>query len=127
MDVCIMKLSTLRILYWVFTLLLASFMLFSGVSELMQTESAQKALTDLGYPVYLNLILGVAKILGAIAIVQTKFTIIKEWAYAGFTIDFIGAGVSIALSGGEPIYALVVLPFLIVLFVSYALWKKCAF
>lgn len=98
-------------------------MVFSGVSELMQTESAQKALTDLGYPVYLNFILGVAKLLGAVAILQTRWNTIKEWAYAGFVIDVLGAGFSILLAGGG-LGALAVLPFVIVISASYILWKR---
>lgn len=90
----------------------------------MQTESAQKALSDLGYPVYLNYIIGVAKLLGAIAIIQNKFRTIKEWAYAGFTFDLLGAGASFLLAGGGIASLFFILPFLIVLFGSYVLWKK---
>ena len=98
-------------------------MTFSAISELLQTESAQKAMVDLGYPLYLNYILGGAKLLGVIALLVPSFKIIKEWAYAGFTFDILGAGASIALKG-EPLMALTILPFLIVMFLSYGLWKK---
>lgn len=119
-----MKKKTIRILYWIFTILLATFMIFSAVTELSQTESAQKVLTDLGYPIYLNYILGVAKILAAIAILQPKFKTVKEWAYAGVTIDFLGATASMVLVGGGIASVLFMLPFFVILFISYALWKK---
>lgn len=116
--------KAIKITYWIVTLLFSAFMLFSGIVELMQTESAQNALTDLGYPVYLNFIIGIAKILGVIAIVQTKYKTIKEWAYAGFTIDLVGAGASFVLNGAGFASSLFMVPFLAVLFASYALSKK---
>ncbi len=59
-----MKDKTVKIVYWIVTIIFCAFMLFSATVELMQIESAQKGLIDLGYPVYLNYILGVAKLLG---------------------------------------------------------------
>jgi hypothetical protein len=119
-----MQQKTIKILYWVITILFVAFMLFGAISELMQVESAQKALTDLGYPVYLNYILGTAKIIGAIVLLQWSFKTVKEWAYAGFTIDILGAAGSVFLIGGGIGPALFTLVFLVPLFLSYWLWKK---
>ena len=119
-----MKSKGIKITYWIVTIIFAAFMLFSGISELMQTEQGKEALAALGYPIYLNIILGVAKVFGAIAIVQTKFRTIKEWAYAGFAFDIVGASLSFALNGDGMVAALFPLVFLIVLFLSYVLWKK---
>ena len=105
-----------------FTILFCLGMLFSGFSQLLQVESAQKAMTDLGYPLYLNYILGFAKLLGVIALLL-PLRILKEWAYAGFTFDIFGAGLSMFFNG-QGLMALSVLPFLIVMFISYGLWKK---
>ncbi|MBI2112566.1 DoxX family protein [Candidatus Woesearchaeota archaeon] len=118
-----MKQKTIKLLYWILTILFSLAMLFSGISELMQTEEGKEAMKHLGYPAYLNTILGVAKVLGVIALLQWRFKTIKEWAYAGFTIDIIGAATSIYFVG-DGILALTTLPFLIVLFSSYYLWKK---
>jgi uncharacterized membrane protein len=119
-----MQQKTLKITYWVITIVFVLFFLFGAVSELLQVESAQKVLTDLGYPVYLNYILGIAKVLGGIALIQWRFRTIKEWAYAGFTIDIIGASASVYLAGQGLGGSLFTLVFLIPLFLSYALWKK---
>lgn len=78
----------------------------------------------LGYPVYFLTILGVAKILGSLAIIQTKFRAIKEWAYAGFTIDYISAAASYYFVNGDTLGMLIPLVFLAVMFTSYFLWKK---
>ena len=119
-----MKPKTIRIIYWILTFLFALFMLFSGVSELMQTEQAKEIMKHLGYPIYVNTIIGVAKILGALAILQWKYKTVKEWAYAGFAIDFIGAGASFYFAGDGLLTALSPLIFLAAMFLTYFLWKK---
>ena len=119
-----MKPKTIKIIYWIVTTLFSLAMLFSGVTEVTQTKQANEVMKHLGYPVYVNTIIGVAKILGAIAILQTKFRTVKEWAYAGFTIDFIGAAASLYFAGDGILMALSTMPFLAVMFISYYLWKK---
>ena len=119
-----MKPKTIKIIYWVLTGLFAMAMLFSGVSELMQNEQAVEVMKHLGYPIYVNLIIGTAKVLGVVAILQTRFRTIKEWAYAGFTIDLAGAAASIYLAGDGILMALTTIPFFAVMFASYFLWKK---
>ena len=119
-----MKPKTIKIIYWIVTILFSLFMLFSGVSEIIQTEQAKEIMKHLGYPIYVNTIIGVAKILGALALLQWKFQTIKEWAYAGFTIDFIGASASMFFAGDGILMALSTIPFLVVMFISYFLCKK---
>jgi hypothetical protein len=70
------------------------FMLFGGVSEVLETDLAQELLASLHYPVYLNYILGIAEIIGAVVLIQWRFKTIKECAYAGFTIDILGTAAS---------------------------------
>lgn len=119
-----MKLKTVKITYWTITIIFALLMLFSGLSELMQTKQGNLILQSLSYPIYLNIILGLAKILGVIAILQTRFKTIKEWAYAGFTIDILGATLSFVLAGKGALAVLTILPFILILFLSYFFWKK---
>ncbi|MEK6942486.1 MAG: DoxX family protein [Nanoarchaeota archaeon] len=119
-----MKPRIIKILYWFVTVLFALFMLYSGISEIMQIPQGVEIMKHLGYPMYVNTIIGVAKILGAIAIIQWKFKIIKEWAYAGFTIDIIGASASFYFVGDGMFATLMPLIFLAVMFASYFLWKK---
>jgi len=112
-----------RIWYWVITILFLAFMLFGAISELMQTEGSQKVLSSLHYPVYLNYILGIAKVIGAIVLLQSPLKTIKEWAYAGFTIDIVGAAASTYfVEGIAP--AIITLVFLAPLLLSYYFWKK---
>ncbi len=119
-----MQKKTLTRFYWTITILFVLFMTFGAVSELMQTESSKKIMTDLGYPLYVNTIIGIAKILGGIALLQWSCKALKEWAYAGFTIDILGASASMYFAGFGIGVALFTLVFLIPLFGSYWLWKK---
>jgi uncharacterized membrane protein YphA (DoxX/SURF4 family) len=81
-----------NILYWIFTVIFAGFMLMSGVTNAFVTpESVELITKQLGYPDYIIPFLGVAKILGAIALVVPGFPRIKEWAYAGLFFDLLGA------------------------------------
>jgi DoxX-like protein len=59
----------------------------------------RETLTHLGYPGYLLVILGAAKLLGSAALLQTRVPTLREWAYAGFMIDLIGAVASHAFTG----------------------------
>lgn len=111
-------------LYWTTTLLFAFLSFFGGVTELLHTEQAQEGIRALGYPLYFLTILGTAKILGALALVYTRWSTLTEWAYAGFTFDILGASASIWLNGDGLGMALIPLIFLVVLGSSYILWKK---
>jgi len=87
-----------KIIYWIATLWLALGMVSTGGLQLshQQAEGALAppgvwGITQLGYPVYFLTILGVWKILGAIAVLIPKFPLLKEWAYAGFFFVMTGA------------------------------------
>jgi uncharacterized membrane protein YphA (DoxX/SURF4 family) len=53
----------------------------------------------LGYPPYFLVILGIWKLLGAVALVIPRFPRLKEWAYAGVLFDLTGAVASLFASG----------------------------
>lgn len=114
-----------NITYWIITGIFAAFMLFSAVPDIMVVPDAVKIITtDLGYPKYLVPFLGVAKLLGAIAILIPGFKRIKEWAYAGLFFDLIGATYSAIAIGGFQIQLLFMILPISFLFISYFLWHK---
>ena len=78
----------------------------------------------LGYPIYVMTIFGFAKILGAIALLQPKYRTTKEWAYAGFTINFIGAFASGFFVGDEIGLLIPPVVALGILLLSYYFWKR---
>lgn len=114
----------IKITYWATTVLFVAFMLFGAFGSLSGSEGGVTVMEALGYPLYLNVILGIAKILGSVALIQTRWYVIKEWAYAGFAFDIIGAGMSFLLAGMG--FAMLIVPLitLVVMFVSYTAWKK---
>jgi hypothetical protein len=114
-----------NILYWTFTGLFAFMMFGSAVPDLFSASDAVKGIHDgLGYPLYFIPFIGVAKVLGVVAILVPGSPKIKEWAYAGLTFDLIGATFSIIASGGAlGNWAFMILP-LAIDFCSYAFYCK---
>ena len=103
-----------KIAYWFTTGIMAALSLFAAFSYLSGDPKAVYGFAHLGYPQQLRIILGVAKGLGAIALVIPGFGRLKEWAYAGFTFAWISAAVAhwTAHDRGEAFMALGLLVFL---------------
>jgi hypothetical protein len=119
-----MKPKTLTTFYWTFTIIFALLIFFDGIGGVTRQQAGIDGVTHLGYPVYFLTIAGVAKLLAVIVLLQTKFEIIKEWAFAGIAINFVCAFASKAFVGdsfGSVIFPLIMLGFL---FIPYTLWKK---
>ncbi len=79
------------IIYWVATGWLALGMISTGIVQIIQLKEEVTMMNHLGYPLYFLTILGIWKILGAIAVLIPKFPLVKEWAYAGFFFAMSGA------------------------------------
>lgn len=94
-----MNKKTINIIYWVTTGLVLVMMIFSAVSSFIENPEGAKMMEAIGYRPYVFHLLAVAKVLGAIAILTPGFPRLKEWAYAGFTFDLIGAIYSFYASG----------------------------
>ena len=77
-------------------------MIGSAIPDILRSPVAVKGITDLGYPVYFIPFIGVAKLLGGIAILLPGIGRLKEWAYAGLTFDLIAATYSL-IATGQPI------------------------
>jgi len=103
------------IAYWTVTLLLAAAVMLSGIGQLMQFGGNVELVTILGYPLYVLTILGIWKVLGAIALVVPGFPRLKEWVHAGIFFLMTGAALSHAFAEDYSNYG-----FPIVLPLSYA-------
>jgi hypothetical protein len=114
-----------KIGYWVVTALFLLPMAGSGIPELVvgHLEGTAATFAHLGYPLYLMRILGLAKVLGAVAIVSNKSVRLKEWAYAGYTFNLLGASAS-HLFSGDGLLALVPAIMLAFVLASYRLWRN---
>jgi uncharacterized membrane protein YphA (DoxX/SURF4 family) len=113
-----------NIAYWTTTVLIAFFIGSGGLAQLARVPGTVDGFVHiLGYPLYFVTILGVWKVLGAIAILVPRFPRLKEWAYAGIFFDLTGAAASSAAVGGSGgVYAFHILAPLILAVVLVASW-----
>ena len=99
--------SSKMIGYWTTTIIVTLELLVGGVTDLIHGrellfvgDPVVLVLAHLGYPLYLLSILGVWRLLGAIALLVPRFPRLKEWAYAGTFFVYIMVAVSWAACGG---------------------------
>ena len=109
-----------KVVYWITTGLLAAFSAFAAFSYLTGNSQAVEGFAHVGYPQQLRILLGIAKLLGAITLVVPGLPKLKEWAYAGFTFAWIAAFVAhyVAKDGPRAFMPLVLLVFLAISYVT---------
>jgi DoxX-like family len=107
-----------KVTYWVSTGLVAALSIFAGCSYLSGSRQVVDGFAHVGYPQQLRIILGIAKLLGAIVLVFPGVPKLKEWAYAGFTFAWISAFVAHYLAKDGPV-AFLPLILLALLCISY--------
>lgn len=83
-----------KIVYWGSTVLVASEALFAAFTYLTSAPDMVENFRHVGYPQQLRVLLGIAKLAGAIVLVLPRIPTTKEWAYAGFTFTWIAASVA---------------------------------
>lgn len=108
-----------KIIYWTST---GFIFLFEGLMPAIfgNTDMARQGVAHLGYPDYFRVMLNIFKIAGALVLIVPAFSMrIKEWAYAGFTFNFISAAVSHAAVDGFGTETLFPLLILLIHLVSY--------
>ena len=93
-----------KIIYWIATVWLALGMVSTGIVQLIKLkEEVEKTSLHLGYPTYFLTIIGIWKLLGAVAILLPKTGLLKEWTYAGFVFITTGAIFSHFAVGDGPV------------------------
>ena len=114
-----------KITYWVSTSIVAISLLVSGIIYLVNPGIIEATHPNMGFPNYFKTELGVAKILGALALLLPMVPgRIKEFAYAGFTIILFSAfytHISIHDTVKDVITPLIILG---ILAISYVYWHK---
>ncbi len=108
-----------KVTYWASTIIICLLSLFAAFAYLSGNPQAIQGFAHAGYPQHLRIILGVAKLLGVIALLAPGFPTIKEWAYAGFTFAWISAHIAHHAAGDPHFTQLMPLILLVLLFVSY--------
>jgi hypothetical protein len=118
------KMKTAKIIFWISTVII---FLFEGVLPAFTSNSelAKQGIAHLGYPYYFSMMIMPFKVIGAIVlilpIIKGRY---KEWAYAGFGIDFICASVSTGMVDGIKFQTFFPLIFLGLLIASYLCYHK---
>lgn len=106
--------------YWITTGLFALALTGSGLMTLTRQAPLAAAYQHLGYPLYFMTLLGAAKLLGVATLLAPGLPRLKEWAYAGFTINLVSAAYSHLAAGDPPGTA--VAP-LVLLALALASWR----
>lgn len=112
----------IKIMFWVTT---SALFIGEGIIPALTVHSplSIQGFTHLGYPVYFVTLLTVFKVLGALAlIIPAVPTRVREWAYAGFMIDFLSAFISIwAVDGfnGTLLLPVIAIALLVLSYSSY--------
>ena len=80
--------------YWMTTALVAGECAAGGVLDLLKAPPFYPVMLGLGYPGYLAVIMGTAKLIAGAILVAPRLPRLKEWAYAGVVINMVGAAAS---------------------------------
>lgn len=116
-----------QVTYWVTTVLLSGLALLAAWAYLRGGPQAVEGFTHVGYPQQLRILLGIAKLLGGIALIVPGLPRLKEWAYAGFTFAWIAAFVAhyLAKDGPTAFLPLVFLPILAISYYTRPASRQC--
>jgi hypothetical protein len=107
-------------IYRITTGLLTVLMVFSAYLYLFQHEMAAENFTRLGLPTFIIYPLAICKILGLVAIWTNKSKMLKEWAYAGYTMQLsLAVGTHLSQGDSEFVTPLVALLWVIASYVTY--------
>ena len=108
-----------KLRYWGATGLVTTAALLGGFNYVTNSPEAIENFRHVGYPQQLRVLLGIAKLAGAIVLLLPRLPTLKEWAYAGFTITWIAATVAHYLAAdGKSLFPVALLG---VLAVSYVM------
>ena len=107
-------------MYWVSTGLVSAISLFAAFAYLSGSAQAVEGFAHVGYPQQLRIMLGMAKLAGAIVLIIPGLPKLKEWAYAGFTFAWVAAFVAhyLAKDGPRAFLPLILLALLAVSYVT---------
>lgn len=115
----------IKIGYWVVLALLTIGMLLSAIPSVLKLPYAVDYFCNvLKLPEYLLVFTGVVKLLGLIALYLPGMPRLKEWVYAGFTFNLIGAWYCNSMALNSFMAGLPILIYLTLLFTLYYLYHK---
>ncbi|MCP3059108.1 DoxX family protein [Myxococcus sp. K38C18041901] len=114
----------LKVAYWVVTGLVSLSASVSAFLYLSEAPAMVLAFEHLGYPAYFRTMLGIGKLLGVVALWAPLPRTLREWAYAGFAIDFVAAVVSHTAMGDPVAQSAAPVLMFVLLIASHQLWHR---
>lgn len=112
-----------KIAYWISTGIFGILLTFMGIMYFISPEIAT-TFDQLGFPDYLRIELGIAKIVGGVLLLIPFRGRLNEWVYAGFTFNLLSASLAHFASGDPISKILVPLVLLAILAASYITGHK---
>ncbi len=97
-----MQFRNSRFVYWASTGIFGLVLTVGGAANILGVEEQAQALRHLGFPAYLMLFLGAAKLFAVGAVLAPGLPLLKEWAYAGLCFLLMGAAYS-HIRAGDPL------------------------
>jgi hypothetical protein len=79
------------VFYWLATALVVAELGLGGSWDIARIPLVRDLVAHLGYPPYFLVLLGIWKVLGAVALLVPRRALLKEWAYAGAFFTYTGA------------------------------------
>lgn len=113
-----------KTVYWI---TLSIIIVWFGIGPLFTYDDPTSVdiILHLGYPYYFPVLLTCFKVLGVLAIVIPQLpNRIKEWAYAGFTIDLLCAIIGFIIIDGYNAHMLFPITALTILIANYICFSK---
>lgn len=114
----------MKITFWITTGLI---FLLQGIMPILtyNDPGTMEAMAHLGYPAYFGLMLAIFKFSGGLALIIPQVPAkVKEWAYAGYGLDFIAALYSFIAVDGLGTFAIFPIIAFAMLTASYISYHK---
>jgi hypothetical protein len=116
--------KAMKITYWITTGLVVLGM-FASVYNYFFNPELKAAYAHIGFPDWFRVELGIAKLLGALALgIPLVPARVKEWAYAGFFINFFSAILAHYMVGDPASHLIAPFVLLLLLVASYFSFHK---
>jgi hypothetical protein len=120
-----MEIRKLKIAFWAVLILLTIGMLGSAVPAVLQLPYAVEHFVNvLHLPLYLLAFTGAIKLAGLVVLYLPGYYRLKEWVFAGFVFDLVGAWYCNFISRHSFAATWPVLLYLLVLLMLYGLYRK---
>jgi len=120
-----MKNKRIKIAYWSVLIFMTIGFLLSAVPSVLKLPYAVEHFCNvLKLPEYLLVFTGLLKLVGLVVLYIPKYTKLKEWVFAGFTFDLIGAWYCNYMAMKSFTAAFSVLIYIVLLFTLYYLYHR---